>query len=502
MLQQNSSEYRGFRTAGIRLTEELLPELAEHRTEFLGDKLLAIHQFDKAHIVMLTEKELIPRDAGVSMLRQLRQMENDGIERVRMEAQGGMHSGEQYLIRMLGEDVGGYIHLGRSSGDLGAVSRRITARNHLVTTLRLINEVRTVILDLADSYLDTVMPGYTHGQNAQPTTYGHWLSMWAAVLRRDFQRGLALLGRLNESPAGAAILTGSDFPLDRQRTARLLGFTGVIPHTMDAILSHDVDCLECATVLAIHANNLARLGDDFELWMTSEYSFVDLPDRFCGTSSIMMQKRNPHFSEKAKALTSQADGAVVSALSVERGSTGLAILERRVTEDALWDLFKNLHTMLKQSVLVLPEIIVNAERMREVAESYWAQAADVAGMLVRTHSIPWRTAHQIVGILVRLSSERGARPTDVTSELLDEASVLYWGKPLGVSPSDLSDSLDVTASVRRRTLFGGPAPSAVSPILSDERSLLASDREKFGVYESAIEGGLDELERTIDALVK
>jgi len=501
-LQQDSRGYSGFRRPGVRLNEELLPALAEHRTEKLGDTLEAIHTFDKAHLVMLVERGLIPRADGVAMLRELRAMEAEGILAVRMRVQGGSHSAEQYLIRVLGEAVGGRIHLGRSSGDLSEVGRRYTIRQHLLRHMGNLNRFRRVLVEIAPQHLSTVMPGFTHGQDAQPTTFGHWLSMWACVFERDFARAGALYQRVNQSPAGAGILCGSDFDLDRERTSQLLGFDGPLRNTMDAILSHDAVLLETASVLMIHASSMARLAEDFELWFSSEFSFIDMPDRYCDTSSIMAQKRNPLFSEEVKATAAAVYGGLTTAIAVESGPTGLAMNEHRATQSALWSNFAEIDQRLNEAIGLLPEITVNKARMLAVANDTWTQAADLAGGIVRLRGLPWRTAHQIVAILVRLSYERDIKPREVTPTLLDEAAMLYWDRPLRLSESELRDLLLAERSVERRTLLGGPAPEAASRELAILTDRLNGDEGTHAEAVQHVESAARELERSISLLLE
>ena len=212
MLKQAQAEYSGFRNPGIRLTEPLLPSITGHSSEAELPLLYAYHMFDKSHLTMLAEEDLIPRADAVAMLKEIRHMEAEGVEKVRLEVGGGMHSAEQYLIRGLGEEVGGRIHLGRSSGDLGAVARRIRQRDRLIELMNEINALRGAVLQVAEDNLDTVMPGYTHSQHAQPVTLGHQLMSWDSALERDFDRASTAYRRVNQSPAGAAIMTGTNFP--------------------------------------------------------------------------------------------------------------------------------------------------------------------------------------------------------------------------------------------------------------------------------------------------
>ncbi len=500
MRQQKQAEYRGFRTAGIRLTEELMPSLVSHRSDRMQPRLYAIHMFDKAHLVMLTEEGLIPRADGVAMLKTLRQMEADGVEAVRLAVQGGMHSGEQYLIRRLGEAVGGRIHLGRSSGDLGEVSTRIYVRDQLLGIMDKVLALRGILVDLARRHVDTVMPGFTHAQHAQPTTWGHELLSWASVLERDFERLYQTFCRVNRSPAGAAILTGSDFPLNRHRVAELLGFASVERNTFDAILSHD-NLFDTMSALSILHMNLARWADDLMLFNTSEFGLIDFPDRFCGTSSIMMQKKNAYAPQEIKGAAAETVGGMVTAFLVEKDPTSVPILDRERTRQAFTRSFESLSRDLGWLIELIPALQVNEELMRERAGAYWGQATDVAGALVREKGLPWRTAHQIVGILVRYTVERHMAPADVTPELLDEAAIEYMDQPVRLSAEALRDALDPAACVHRRTLYGGPAPEEVTRRLPEYEAVLTEDGAKLAAAREGVRRGAAALEEAIQHLV-
>jgi len=500
MRKQKSSEYRGFRTAGIRLSEDVLPDVEEHRSDRVLGTLYAVHQFDKAHLVMLAEEGLIPRKDAAAMLRVLRESEREGTEKVRLRVGGGNHSGEQLLIRQLGEDVGGRIHLGRSSGDLGAISRRVPQRDRLLEVLGEINELRHVVLKMARDHVETIMPGYTFGQHAQPITLAHYLLAWAAVLGRDFERGMQLYRRTNQSPAGAAIMTGSDFPLNRHRTSDLLGFDRPIHNTFDAIQTGDVS-VEAFCFLAILNNNLGRWADDIVLWSTSEFGMVDIPDRFCGTSSIMMQKKNPYGPQYVKGMASLSVGALMVAFHVDKGATGVPALERRYAGEMLWRLFADTVRDLKWWRELLPEVRWNTTLMRRRAGEFWAQATDIAGALVRDKGLPWRTAHQIVGILVRWGVERGFGPNDVTAALLDEAAIEYMGEPVHLSQASLRKALDPEHFIKSRTLHGGPAPEEAKRQIKEFHAALERDRDEMEAARRTIAEAHKKLEAAVDAVL-
>jgi argininosuccinate lyase len=492
--------YRGFRSAGTRLTEEPLAHLDFHRSSLLGESVHGIHAFDKAHAVMMTEAGILPRDAGRAILAAFRAMEAQGVEATRAAADGGMHSGEHYLIHTLGEAVGGRLHLGRSSGDLIEVARRLTFKAHVHRLLHALADLRAALLDVAEANLDTVMPGYTHGQHAQPTTFAHWATMFEICFARDAARLVSFHARLNRSPAGAAIMTGSDFPMDRARTAALLGFDAPLDHTMDAILSHDLE-MEYASVLAVLAQTLGRIADDLFLWSTTEFAMVELPDRYCGTSSIMPQKKNPDGLEDMKGLAAQSLGFLVTVFAAEKGPTGFPIMERRNTQAVLWDVGRGLAARLESMGPLMRDLQVRRDRMLALAGSNWAQATDLAAALVRHAGLDWRTAHTVVGVFVRECISAGiapmaARPADL------ERTVLGMGLPApGLPDAVFDDAMSPAAFVHRRTMLGAPAPSAVSNRIADARRTLAQDAALLDGFEAQGRDAAAALEHAVDAIL-
>jgi argininosuccinate lyase len=492
MLKQRSEEYRGFRIAGIRLKEEMLPHLGRLSAGRSKVMIPALHAFDLAHTVMLVEQGILRRETGAAILASLRRMEAEGIVEARTRVGGGLHSGEQYVIRDLGEDIGGRFHVARSSGDLSSVGINIQQRERLLAAMRAINRLRRTLLDLARRHTDSILPGYSFGQHAQPMTLAHlWLS-WVATLARDFARHAGAYQRVNASPAGAAIMVGSDFNVDRKRTAELLGFDSVHENCADAILELTADdSIEVPMVFATLYHSMAKWADDLILWSTSEFAFVDIPDRFCNTSSIMMQKKNVIGPAEVKGASAEAIGCVVSSYHALKGTTGLPITERYYALDTLWRVGDNLVLHLDWFCELLPALEIRKPHMRERAWRYWATATDLAGVLVRDHDMPWRSAHQIVGILVRLCEERDLGPGDVTPALLDEAAVAYDGKPIGLTQSAIDDALDPGRFIAKRTMQGGPAPS------ESERQIAVFERELAGDEETA--AGIDKRLSTANA---
>ncbi|MEE9146837.1 MAG: lyase family protein, partial [Candidatus Tectomicrobia bacterium] len=247
--------------------------------------------------------------------------------------------------------------------------------------------------------------------------------------------------------------------------------------------------------------NLSKWAADLNFWFTSEAGYIDVPDRFCGTSSIMMQKKNPYALEDIRGAVADSMGGLVTAFAVQKAATGDPISDYRYMYDALFRSFDLAVRSLRWLSELLPAMQVKKDRMRDMAGSYWAQATDVAGALVREKGLPWRTAHQIVGILVRFSYERGQKPRDVTPELLDEAAVEYMGEPVGLSPDVLQKALDPVAFVHSRTLYGGPAPEECLRRLPEFRAQLQDDQSAVAEKERRLLQALENQEKTIDALL-
>ena len=502
MLKQKSSAYRGYRTAGIRLREEMLPQLSKIYGGHMEPFLPAVHAFDKAHAVMLVEEGLLALPAGIATLRGLRQMEAEGVVESRLRAGGGLHSGEQYLIRLLGEDIGGRFHLARSSGDLSTIGINILQREKLLALMRAVNRLRRVLIELARQHTDTILPGYSFGQHAHPMTLAHFWLSWVATLARDFDRLHGAYRRVNVSPAGAAIMVGSNFAVNRERTAELLGFDAVHENCADAILEMNADdSLDVPAVIAVLYHSMAKWADDLIQWSTSEYNFIDFPDRYCNTSSIMMQKKNVIGPAEVKGASAEALGCFVTSYHALKGTTGLPIQERYYALEMLWRVADSGVRDLDWFCDMLPALEIRKQHMREQAWRQWATATDLAGALVSQKDMPWRTAHQIVGILIRLCEERGLTPADVTPELLDEAAIAYHEKPAGLDQNAINESLDAERFIAARTLRGGPAPAESLRQANLFEELAAADEQTVAAIDARLAAAARKLEAAVDAVI-
>ena len=346
----------------------------------------------------------------------------------------------------------------------------------LRSLLGVLTEARGALLDVAAGHTSSVMPGYTHGQHAQVVTLAHVLLAWEAGLARCSRRASEAHARVNLSAAGTGNMSGSDAPLDRERTAELLGFDGPIESTYDAI-QHNDHALECLCLLATLGALLTRWAQDLYLYGSQEVAFLELPDRFCGTSALMPQKKNPRLLEYLQGASASALGGLTTALMVEKTPSGGAIVERMLFVEALATGFREAERNLRWLSLAVSESRWDLDRMRDLARAHGATASTLASALARERGWAWRTAHEVVGTAVRIAAGRGVAAGDLTPALLDEASELYCGEPAGLSAARVAEALDPHSAAERHALLGGPAPAESVRLLPGRRAALASDRE-------------------------
>ena len=501
-----------YRSANIRLTDGVRPELAEvclpgpdesvlGQYARMGPQLDAFHAFDKAHLVMLLEAGLLPAGDARAMLQVLRGLEASGATAARAATAEHMHSGEAILTDTLGTEVAGKLHLGRSSGDLLTVSFRFTLRARLLRMADELNALRRVILELAREHLDTVMPGSTHLQHAQPGTFAHYLLAYASAFDRDAERVRQYFERLNLSPAGAAILNGSEFPLNRARVASLLGFDGLALNTRDAVWGRDLET-EAHTVALLLAGNFNRLAEDLMLWSAPEFGWVECADGFCGTSSIMPQKKNPNALECLKGVVATMTGHLVSTAMVHKNPSAVPVFEWVRSMSDAWRGYDEINSALPLMRAVMQSLAVHPERMAHSASRHWATATDLASALVKHAGLPWRAAHQVTGIAVRLAMEQGVHPHQVDAALVAHAAQRHLGRPLQLSDTQIREALDPQASVERHRMPGRPARDRVMEALDLHAECLASDETWSEQVHRRIDDAAARLESAIDAALE
>jgi len=427
---------------------------------------------DIAHVLMLDKQKIIDRSITKKLLPALLQMYDEGVpEEAFDERFEDIHAGiESFLIADAGTEIGGRLHIGRSRNDEVATCIRIRLREELLKQMAALLKIRGVLIALADRHKDSVMPGFTHLQHAQPTTLAHHLLAYEQAFSRDFDRLMDAYKRVNLSPLGAAAFASTGYPVNRDYTASLLGFDGLVTNTMDAVATRDF-ALETLADLTILMANISRLCEELIVWSTSFVRFVSLDDAFCSTSSIMPQKKNPDIAEIMRAKSGSVFGALTGALVTVKG---LPMSYNRDLQELTPHVWRGMHDA-KESLQLLGEMLASAEfdtaRMREEAAKGFSTATELADSLARAYDIPFRTAHNIVG--------RAVQKGDLSLATLEKAAKdLDCGvslKKLGLTQVKINRVLDPEYSISLRKAPGAPAPVAVKGAIHDRKKQLAAD---------------------------
>ncbi|GAV31588.1 arginosuccinase [Coriobacteriaceae bacterium EMTCatB1] len=420
-----------------------------------------------AHARMLGAQGVLSRedvDAIVSGLQAIR----EDIEAGRLQfdvASEDIHMAiEKELVRRVGE-AGKRLHTARSRNDQVATDARLFVKRRVQEIVALANRLRATIVDLAEAHVETVMPGYTHMQKAQPVSFAHHLLAYFWMVTRDVRRLRAAYDAADVSPLGSAALAGTTFPIDRRATAAELGFSSVAPNSMDAVSDRDfaADAIYACALGMVH---LSRLCEELVLWSIEEFGFVTLDDAWATGSSIMPQKKNPDFAELVRGKTGRTVGDLVALLVTLKG---LPLAYNKDMQEDKEPLFDALDTYADSLVAVegmLSTMRVNTERMAAAALGGYMAATDLADLLA-SKGVPFREAHEIVGRLVLACERSGRRLQDLSAAELTAAC-----PDLG---EDALAALDIQSVVARRTSEGGTAPERVREQIAAAGASLAAD---------------------------
>lgn len=441
----------------------------------------------KAHTIMLHEQGLISRRDAGKILKALCEIDALGLDRFPLDPGKGelFHNIESFVIAKAGEEAGGRMHTGRSRGDMYVCSERMILREKILGLMKDVISLIETILTVSRGHVETVMPGYTLLQHAQPTTFAHYLLSFADRYERDLERLEETYRRVNQSPMGSAVVSGTSFPLNRPRMAELLGFDGVIENTRDASISRDFT-LESITRAALFMSNLSALADDLNIWCTYEFGMIELADAYCGTSSIMPQKKNPSSLERIRYLSAIAIGNTMTVFAqLKTESEQLGDLEE--TGPIAWQTFDYAQMAARIMRGVLSTLKVNTKLMAVRAGANFTQATELSEVIVKEKGLAFRTAHRIVGRLVRDCLEQGRSPSEVNSEMLDEASVAIIGKPLHMKDETIRRAMDPRSIIESRNILGGPGKKEVLRMLKRHQRVVARHKQWVEDKETSIE---------------
>jgi len=421
----------------------------------------------RAHVAMLAKQGIIPVEAATAIdteLERIAQELDAGTLQVGEDAEDIHSFIEGLLTERLG-DVGRMVHAGRSRNDQVAVDLRLYLKRVVPEIAEEIRATCQTLLALAEQHLETLMPGYTHLQRAQPVSLAHHLVAWTAALERDRGRFLDALARLDECPLGSGALATSTLNLDRESTARALGFHSPTINSMDSVADRDF-ALELAGACAILATHLSRFCEDVVVWATEEFGFINLAEQWSTGSSIMPQKKNPDFAELIRGKAGRQIGNLVTLLTLLKGLPYAYDRDLQEDKEAIFDALDTARATLRMFRPMMATAQFRTDRMEAACVGGFLEATDVAEYLVRK-GLPFRKAHEVAAQVVRDCGAAGQRSiSERTLEELRSRCELF--------DADLYEVIRPGTALRNRSRSGGPAPDAVQTQIAELRRRLGT----------------------------
>lgn len=475
--------FRDQRLGGI--PEEVLEFLSSKEADrriFEADLLV-----DRAHLIMLKEQGLISAGVCSQIIDVLDKLEESDF---RIGDEEDVHEAIEKQVIALAGPEGGRMHTGRSRNDEVTTCIRVALRAQMLDLMDELLALINTLVELAGNNTETIIPGYTHTQHAQPTTLAHHLLAHSDAYARDLERLKGCYKRVNQSPLGAAAFASTGFNINRQRTCQLLGFDGLVENSMDAVSSRDF-ILEVLSDLSILMVNLSRLAEELILWSTSEFSYLELDNRFASTSSIMPQKKNPDTAELARAKAGSVMGSLFSALSICKA---LPMSYNRDLQEVTPHLWRGLD-WARSTVRILDGCVstskFNKARLEESSATGFSTATELADSLVRETGMPFRIAHKIVGRIAASGQEPNLAELDTVA--MEFAG--YRPSERGFSLEILDKALDPRSNVALRSNTGGPAPTETKRMVSERLTNINEEKYRISQMRSGVRNALDALKQ-------
>ena len=449
-----------------RFNEPVAALVKKYTASISFDQRLAVFdiQGSLAHAQMLGAQKIISTDdvraieAGLAEI--LQEVEAGQFEWL-LDLEDVHLNIEKRLTDKIG-DAGKRLHTGRSRNDQVATDVRLWLRATTDQLLLSLHKLQLSLLDLAETHFDTVMPGFTHLQVAQPVTFGHHLMAYVEMLKRDADRFSDARRRINRLPLGAAALAGTSYPINREMVAKALGFDGVCENSLDAVSDRDF-AIEFTFAASLVMTHLSRLSEELILWSSPRFAFVDIADRFCTGSSIMPQKKNPDVPELVRGKTGRVYGNLTSLLTLMKGQPLAYNKDNQEDKEPLFDTADTLLVTLEIYADMMRGITVNKENMRQAASEGFATATDLADYLAKK-GMPFRDAHEVVALAVRYAVDQKVELSDLSLATLQQ-----------FAPSiaeDVYTVLTLEGSLHSRDHIGGTAPAQVRAAIARTRAAI------------------------------
>nr|WP_298104856.1 argininosuccinate lyase [uncultured Shinella sp.] len=490
-----------------RLSQPLAREILElvfapriAREVSLGiDDLCSVNE---AHLVMLAQAGMIEPSAARSIAGALSAMRAEGAESVPQDParEDAYFNFEAALMERVGADVGGRLHLARSRNDINATLDRLALGRLLLVLGEELLALRRALLDRAQEHIETIMPGYTHLQPAQPITFGFYLSGIGDALARDTVRLFQAYDATRACPMGACAFAGTSFSIDRGLVADLLGFDGVHVHAQDAVSSRDYVWNCAASVLGL-ASTWGRFAQDLYIWGTTEFGLVRFPDSIAGTSSIMPQKKNPIAVEYLKAASGEVIGGVTATFGILKGAHfSHAGDSGRSALAPFWPVVQLATNAVRIARLVAQNVEAVPDVMASRAGQGFSTATDLADCLVREAGVSFRQAHHVVADLVRRATETGRTLAEFDKAEITDVLFQEVGRNVEIDGDLLKDCLDPRRSVAGRKSYGSTSPEQVRLTLERASEMLAADADALTLRRCRIESARDLLAKRLAAI--
>jgi len=452
----------------------------------------------EAHDIMLCEQGIIPKGDLKKILSALERLRVEA-ENQTLKVEGEYEDVHEFLedrvIREIGVEAGGKLHTARSRNDQVALDIRMKTRAMLNLISRKLIELIQAFLEKASETIDVSMVLYTHTQHAQIGNFAHYLLAQADLVLRDLERLNSCYARVNKSPLGASAIGGTRFPIDRSRTAILLGFDGVVENSVDAVSSRDfaVEAVACLATLMV---NMSRVAEDLILWSSSEFGYVELSDKFASTSSVMPQKKNPCTLELIRGKTGLVCGSLMDLIVSLKGLPTGYNRDLQTTKPALWKALDAAKDCLDVMAGAITSLKVDRGRWIEATRGSYAVAVDLAEELT-AKGLPFRQSHRIVGKLVKDDVDQQVAIKDIKPKLVAETSERIAGKRVTLTDAELSSILDPLRSLEARRSLGSPSRKEVDRMLKERGKMIEDYAATLRSREAKLEEASVRLKRIV-----
>ncbi|MCP2506511.1 MAG: argininosuccinate lyase [Nitrosopumilus sp.] len=481
-----------------RLGTDLSNITLDYVSSINDDSEIALYDIigSQAHTIMLFQNKIITKNDAKKILSSLEGMKNETFD-TSSGAEDIHELIESLVIKKAGMASGGKMHTARSRNDQVVLDIRMKIRDDINIICNCLLDTIESLVSVSKNHQKTIMPFYTHLQQAQAGLFSHYLLAQADILSRDFQRLFETFKRINQSPLGAGPIGGTSITIDRHSTAKMLGFDGVVENSIDATSTRDF-VAEYVAMVSILMTNLSRISEDFIIWSTSEFSFIELSDEFTSPSSVMPQKKNPDILELTRGKTAEIIGNLTAILTTIKGLASGYGRDLQQIKSSIWSTSK----ISISALLIIKSIVltmkVNTKQMKKVTESSNLIALDIAEKLVQ-EGIPFRVTHKISGVLVQLA-HNSKKPISKLTVLEIKKSV----EGTTVDPkivSKIISTTSVVSSLKDRKSFGSSGYDEQKRMISDRTQKISIWRSNMSERDNKIKSSIDELQKLVDEII-